>query len=452
MDPTALLELGSLLKETYDFWRENWKQIKTSPTNKPANLDKNEILVIVAHFNSSANLSVDDPGKRLFIGLNRELEGHNGKFPIRVEMLESHEVLNKGQALGIRDGRNATLIVWGDMRENDIRYMYSCKLRIPSGKFEIEMPVMVAPPGTAEIETKGEGGYNFILDTLMAFLLNYRGAESMKYLNEAVEYAVRFLPHWVASKALVQRAQCNFNEGDYDTAGDDSDLAIQLDPQNADAYVMRGSAHSRFNDERRACLDFDKAIEIESHHAIAYANRAVSNMRLGNPDAAMADINKSIQFQSDRVEPYLTKAAFCQINGDFNEGLRVLSLAQRKSNSRIWMAYIFVGKATLYCNAAQFKKAISCCNRAIKISPNFARAYSTRGVAYGEIRRFDMAIKDFGESLKLDPDNLDALVDRGLVYIDKGEEKKGWADIMEAKGRDPKRMIQFWRKGKSYII
>ena len=74
----------------------------------------------------------------------------------------------------------------------------------------------------------------------------------------------------------------NHIQGNYQGAIADYTRAIEINPQNVDAYYNRGLAKDDSGDYEGAIADYTKAIEINPELAIAYANRGNSKNKLGD--------------------------------------------------------------------------------------------------------------------------------------------------------------------------
>ena len=69
--------------------------------------------------------------------------------------------------------------------------------------------------------------------------------------------------------------------GEYEKAIECFDKAIELDPNDADAYNNRGVAYYNLEEYERAIEDYDKAIALDPNYAKAYENRRIAYARLG---------------------------------------------------------------------------------------------------------------------------------------------------------------------------
>jgi tetratricopeptide (TPR) repeat protein len=81
--------------------------------------------------------------------------------------------------------------------------------------------------------------------------------------------------------------------GDYRSAIQNYNKAIQLKPNYANAYNNRGGAKVSLGDYRGAIQDFNKAIELDPNYANAYYNRGVSKIGLGQKDSGCLDLSKA---------------------------------------------------------------------------------------------------------------------------------------------------------------
>ncbi|WP_454620414.1 caspase family protein [Bradyrhizobium cenepequi] len=71
-------------------------------------------------------------------------------------------------------------------------------------------------------------------------------------------------------------------------------------------------------------------------------------------------------------------------------------------------------------------------NDAIRLEPQFAKAYRNHGRTYLAKGELDRALADFGDAIKIDPNDAFALVERGLVNRQKGNIDRARADLTEA--------------------
>lgn len=66
-------------------------------------------------------------------------------------------------------------------------------------------------------------------------------------------------------------------------------------------------------------------------------------------------------------------------------------------------ASAYSNRGFAYYNLKRFNEAITDCSRAIELDPNFAYVHHNRGFAYYNLQQYHQALKDFEQALRLDP-------------------------------------------------
>lgn len=70
----------------------------------------------------------------------------------------------------------------------------------------------------------------------------------------------------------------------------------------------------------------------------------------------------------------------------------------------------------------EIQKAIDYFSQTLQQTPNFVRARILRGSLYLQQQNLEDAIKDFSEAIRLEPKNPELLVDRGIAYMQPGQD------------------------------
>src|SRR5215208_3177386 len=69
---------------------------------------------------------------------------------------------------------------------------------------------------------------------------------------------------------------------------------VQRNPNDPQAYNMRGSVLGLAGRHAEALSDFNKAISLDAQYAQAYANRALVHRQMNKLDLALADYDKAL--------------------------------------------------------------------------------------------------------------------------------------------------------------
>src|SRR5690606_26462193 len=99
---------------------------------------------------------------------------------------------------------------------------------------------------------------------------------------------------------LVNRAHTHRARGDTAKAIADLTKAVELNPENVDAYLRRGELYLAHIPER-AMLDFSRVIEHQPENAPARIMRALRHEQLGNRDAAINDYRAAYQADPTQI-------------------------------------------------------------------------------------------------------------------------------------------------------
>lgn len=183
--------------------------------------------------------------------------------------------------------------------------------------------------------------------------------------------------------------------GDYDWAIADYTRAIALDPQKADYYRSRGASYHNKGDYDRAIADKTRAIELDPNKANYYDSRSASYDQKGDYDRAIADETRAIQLDPNKADYYDSRGASYHEKGDYD-------------------------------------RAIADSNRAIELDPNKANYYHSRSTSYHEEGDYERAIADETRAIELDPGNGQYYYSRGLSYELRGNQEAARRDFQRA--------------------
>ncbi|MCU0535821.1 MAG: tetratricopeptide repeat protein [Hydrococcus sp. Prado102] len=108
---------------------------------------------------------------------------------------------------------------------------------------------------------------------------------------EGVEKRIRANPN--DADAYLHRAMIrSHSQEDFAGAIEDFNKAIQLDPNQAEAFNYRGTSYFWLKDYQKAMADYNQAIRLDPNLAIAYYNRAYVRLEMGDKQGAIADFRQ----------------------------------------------------------------------------------------------------------------------------------------------------------------
>ncbi len=154
-----------------------------------------------------------------------------------------------------------------------------------------------------------------------------------------------------------------YRSGDFPHAIANLDEAIRLDPDNAQAYNVRGNAWDEIGNSDNALADYDEAIRIDAGNPTFFHDRAVMWHRKGDLDKALVDLERAIRFNSS----------------DPN---------------------IYCDRGLIWYEKGSHQRAVADFNQAIKLDPNFTAAYISRGLIRHRNSDF-VAFIDLGKAIRV---------------------------------------------------
>lgn len=92
--------------------------------------------------------------------------------------------------------------------------------------------------------------------------------------------------------------------------------AIQLNPDNAIAYSIRGAIYYRLNNFKSAIVDFNKAIALNPGDYKTFYNRGLAYVKLNDYRRAEADFGNAIRLNADDADSYYNRGVCRQRLGD----------------------------------------------------------------------------------------------------------------------------------------
>lgn len=204
-----------------------------------------------------------------------------------------------------------------------------------------------------------------------------------------------------------------WSKKDFNGAAKLFDEAIQLNPNNSEAWRGRGTAYTELKQNEQAIQDFNKAIELNPNHDMAYNNRGNVYQVLNQYERAIQDYNKAIELNPNDALSYTNRGSCYNYLGqneqaiaDYNKALDI--------NPNDETAYYNRGNS--YYDLGQYEQAIADYNKAVKLNPNYDVAYNNRGNSYLALDQYERAIADYDKAISINPNDALFYNGRGWAY------------------------------------
>ena len=92
---------------------------------------------------------------------------------------------------------------------------------------------------------------------------------------------------------LINSARIKVEKGDYQGAIADLTQALQLNPNNLEAYYLRANAYYHLENYQGAIADFTQAITLNPDYVGAYTGRGIAYLNLGDKPKALEDFRQA---------------------------------------------------------------------------------------------------------------------------------------------------------------
>ncbi len=247
--------------------------------------------------------------------------------------------------------------------------------------------------------------------------------------------------------AYINRGAAYIKEGKHDLAIENCNKAIQLHPDYALTYSNRGVAYDEKGEHDLAISDYDKAIELKPNYADAYNNRGNAYRAKRMYDLAISDYDKAIELKPNYADAYYNRGIVHNVKDEH-------SLAIKNYNKTIQInprhAGAYNNCGSIHSEKGDYDRAIENYTKAIELNPNSAEIYHNRGIAYERKGNYDLAIKDSTKAIELKLYFVDAYHNRGMAYSKKGNYKHAIKDYNKAIELNPNSDITYYNRGSVY--
>ena len=237
---------------------------------------------------------------------------------------------------------------------------------------------------------------------------------------------VRYKPNH--GSAYFNRGYCFVQTGDYHLALGDYQQQINIDPSFTDVYLNKGNTEVRLELYQEATLSYTRSIAFDPNNSEGYEGRAFAYLGLQQYSKAVTDFSDAIMKDGGKMVNYKNRAtAYAKMkqSGLALKDLRIYLSAKSDDTDALVM------QGELLNAVENFDDAKSSLDKAIRINPDYMRAYLVRGYTHQRLGNSDRAIVDFSKVLTTEANNENALFNRANLLFEKGEWLKAINDFDE---------------------
>jgi tetratricopeptide (TPR) repeat protein len=229
------------------------------------------------------------------------------------------------------------------------------------------------------------------------------------------------------AQAFILRGRAQKALGNFNDAISDFDEAIKLDPRFLMAYLYRGEAKDKINHTYDAIAECDRAIAIDPNFSRAWFQKALWETKMLNYTGAIADLDHLIAIDPSYPEVYYRRGLAKRLGYHYG----VVEDMGKEIEHNPFFVDAYFERANANLNLTQYAEAIVDYDKAITLNPKNANFYNNRGLAKFKLDRYADAISDFDEAISISPTYATAYNNRGNAYYWLGHTKANYRKAIE---------------------
>ncbi len=233
----------------------------------------------------------------------------------------------------------------------------------------------------------------------------------------------------------------------------DFNKAIELDNQNAAAWYMRGSVLQEIEDYRAAIIDYEQYQKMETVDADFFLNLAFCKNENGDYQSAIVDLSKCLELKGDSTQTYFEFGRAFLGMSNYKEAVTMFSKHLTREH-QFADAYYMRGLA--YMQMRENELALQDWERALEIYPEYLEPIIAIGKLEMEEKEYDRAIKYFTQALFYEDQmtlemKTQTLNNRGTCLLQKESYVKAIEDLSVALIHNPKNMEFLLKRAEVYL-
>lgn len=224
------------------------------------------------------------------------------------------------------------------------------------------------------------------------------GTQVYEELEDFIDYSYRNFRQWDEDHLEddpvyhLDEGGRFFAEQEYESALESLTHAIELDPELAEAYVLRGSVYEFMEDHEQAIADFEKAIELKPEESSYVGTLALIYWTQGDLETALDIADQAIELDPEEEEFYNNRALIRATDGDFEGALDDMEELEEFADGEELSPHLLDTRAYIYMKMEAYDDAKEDYDAAL--AKDFKSPYTLlgAGAAYARLGLLDEAL------------------------------------------------------------
>jgi tetratricopeptide (TPR) repeat protein len=184
--------------------------------------------------------------------------------------------------------------------------------------------------------------------------------------------------------------------GDFEKAIQSFSKAIEIDPENEEAYFLRGNAYNDSGKPELALKDYTVVLKRNPEDQLALYNRSLAYLSLQQFDQAIEDLSRLIQLAPEEPNGYNLRSVVNSQKGEYSlavaDATRVIELGNEIQG--------MTNRSLAYERQGNLPAAIADETALLEKVPQKESVYCRRGLLYAEYGEKEKALADLKKGLK----------------------------------------------------
>jgi len=209
---------------------------------------------------------------------------------------------------------------------------------------------------------------------------------------------------------------------------------IELDPSNAEAWLMQGAIMGETGDIQAAEASIRKALSINPEYADAYMTLGSLQLATGRQADALSSLQAAVSAQPAAPDAHFQLAGMLAKMKNYPEAcLHALKAAEYDPEyTEAWQL-----AGWLQYQSGEFEEAERSYTAALKLSPGDADLHGSLGILLASTGKYPQAIKHLEKHLQAHPDDSNALNTLGVALISTGDIESATTQLRKALSLEP---------------
>jgi tetratricopeptide (TPR) repeat protein len=245
------------------------------------------------------------------------------------------------------------------------------------------------------------------------------------------------------AEAYFLRGIAKYSLGDYMGAREDLTQAIQINPFYATAYHYRGLTKEQLNDFHDAIADFEQALQMDPTEPMVYVHRGLTYLMNDKFEMARNDFNEALRLDANMPEAYMNRAI---THLELNDTAQAISDLNRSIKLNPFNSESFRRRGLVSYLTKNYEQAITDYNQALRLDKQNSLIVYQRALAHYKNGNYQAALDDYNTVITLDSDNALALYNRALLKSEIGEYGSAIEDYNEVTELNPDNVLVYYNR------